>query len=106
MLPVDTLFQEAKLPARDRRRVLSFLEKVDGAADVLTRLIDRLPERQRIALALRYYEALRPDEIAVVLGMREDMVQELLRKATETVSEGMAGWEEVERKPRAPRRRR
>jgi RNA polymerase sigma factor (sigma-70 family) len=105
MLPVDTLFQEAKLPARDRRRARTFLERVDGAADVLTQLIDRLPERQRIALALRYYEALRPDEIAVVLGLREDMVHDLLRKAAETVSEGMAGCEE-ERKPPAPRRRR
>ncbi len=72
---------------------------------MLTRLIDGLPERQRIALALRYYEALRPDEIAVVLGVREEIVNELLRKATETVSEGMGQCEEKQ-KSRSARRRR
>lgn len=104
MLPVETLFQDAKLPARERRRFRSYLEKMDGADDLLTRLIDGLPERQRIALALRYYEALRPDEIAVVLGVREEIVHELLRKATETVSEGMGRCEE-EQKSRSARRR-
>jgi DNA-directed RNA polymerase specialized sigma24 family protein len=105
VLPVETLFQDAKLPARDRRRVRSFLENVAGEAeDVLTRLIDGLPERQRVALALRFYEALRPDEIAVVLGTREDIVHELLRKATESVTEGMRRSEE--KQSRSARRRR
>ncbi|MCA9728600.1 MAG: sigma-70 family RNA polymerase sigma factor [Candidatus Eisenbacteria bacterium] len=90
MLPVETLFQDAKMPARDRRRVRSFLERMeDEATDALAQLIGKLPERQRIALALRFYEALRPEEIAVVLGTREDTVHELLRKATESVGEGM-----------------
>lgn len=106
MLPVETLFQDAKLSASDRRRVRTLLKKVDGADDVLTRLIGDLPERQRIALALRFYEALRPDEIAVVLGVREEVVQELLRKATESMSEGMERFEEGASKARSARRRR
>ena len=105
MLPVETLFQDAKLPARDRRRVRSFLENVAGEAEgILTRLIDGLPERQRVALALRFYEALRPEEIAVVLGTREDTVHELLRKATASVSAGMRRSEE--KQSRSTRRRR
>jgi RNA polymerase sigma factor (sigma-70 family) len=86
MLPVESLFQEADLPANERRRMQTFLERMaDESGDVLSQWIDGLPERQRVALALRYYEALRPDEISIVLGVSEATVHELLQKAAESV---------------------
>lgn len=49
--------------------------------DILARAIDRLPEREKIVIALYYYEGLTLKEIGEVLGVTESRVSQLHTKA-------------------------
>lgn len=79
MLNLENLMREVGVAADPGTRVESVLAEL--GADSLREMIDSLPERQRLVLALRYYEALQFQEIAAVLGARETHVSELLEKA-------------------------
>lgn len=76
--------------SRQRRELL--LQKVQprattafDAPDELTDAIRRLPERQRAAVVLRYYEDLAEDQIADLLGCRIPAVKSLLHRALTTL---------------------
>ena len=78
--------------SRQRRQLL--LQRVQpqatfafDAPDELTDAIRRLPERQRAAVVLRYYEDLPEDQIADLLGCRVPAVKSLLHRALITLRE-------------------
>ncbi|MEZ4649038.1 MAG: sigma factor-like helix-turn-helix DNA-binding protein [Candidatus Eisenbacteria bacterium] len=79
MLSLETLMREVGVDKEPRARVEAIL--AEGGSDLLRSVIDSLPEKQRLVLALRYYEALHVPEIAAVLGSKEASVQELLEKS-------------------------
>jgi len=76
-----------------RRRVLeerhatksetAMVQSPDEVGDVLA----KLPERQRIALALRYFLDLPDSEIAQALGARPSTVRSLIRRGLITLKE-------------------
>jgi RNA polymerase sigma-70 factor (sigma-E family) len=80
-----------------RRRVLELAkgyerrsEAVDGMAepaDDLRAALARLPDRQRAAVVLRYYEDLPDAEIAALLGCRVPAVKSLLHRALQELRE-------------------
>lgn len=51
------------------------------APESLRELLDRLPPRQRAAVALRYYEGMRSREIAEALGIESGTVTSILGRA-------------------------
>jgi len=51
--------------------------------------LQQLPERQRTAVALRYYLDLPTDEIAEVLGARPATVRSLVHRALATLKEAV-----------------
>lgn len=59
---------------------VSMFESVE-AKDILASAIERLPERERIVIALYYYEGLTLKEIGQVLGVTESRVSQLHTKA-------------------------
>lgn len=61
-----------------------------GANDELVALVRTLPERQRTAIVLRYYEELTHAEIAEALGLTLPAVKSLLHRALENIREEMA----------------
>lgn len=78
--------------SRQRRQLL--LKKVQprptfafDEPDELTDAIRQLPERQRAAIVLRYYEDLPEDQIAELLGCRIPAVKSLLHRALTTLRE-------------------
>lgn len=79
MLSLETLFRDAGVTKSARSRAEAIL--AERGPDLLRETIDALPERQRIVLALRFYEALEPGEIAAVLGTKLEQVDELMGKA-------------------------
>ncbi len=83
MLSMIHLVQEASPGRRVRGRTSLRAEE----ARRLARAIDALPETQRLALALRFYESLRPSRIALVLGMTEAEVETLLADAVRGAGE-------------------
>lgn len=82
MLSMNHLVQEA-FPGR-RVRGRSSLRAEEARR--LSLAIDALPETSRLALALRYYEGMRPARIARVLGLTEDEVESLLAAAVREVA--------------------
>jgi RNA polymerase sigma-70 factor (ECF subfamily) len=89
--------------ARDRRRTrsreqrLTATERSPGAAqpdEDLRALISALPERQRLAVFLRYYADLSYDEIAEALGVKAGTVAASLNAAHKTLRRNL---EEVTR---------
>lgn len=101
MVSVESLLEEARLPLR-RRRARTAASAPEEAARI-TKEIDALPERSRLALALRFYESLRPIEIGAILDLAEAEVCDLLVEASRTVIERLRSPEAA---PVAPRRRR
>ena len=64
---------------RDRRQQ-TVAEVAHLAADELWDALDRLPERQRSAIVLRFYEDLPDDEIAALLGCRPATVRTAIHR--------------------------
>ena len=52
-------------------------------ASYLERMVATLPEKQRLAIVMRYQEDLEPDEIAKVLGMNVSTVKTNLARGLE-----------------------
>jgi RNA polymerase sigma factor (sigma-70 family) len=55
--------------------------------DAVWGLLRRLPERQRAAVVLRYYEDLPDDEVAALLGCRPATVRSLIHRALARLEE-------------------
>jgi RNA polymerase sigma-70 factor (sigma-E family) len=64
-----------------RIRPLRRLEPVDAPVDELRDAVAKLPDRQRAAVVLRYYEDLSDADIADALGCRIPAVKSLLHRA-------------------------
>jgi len=54
---------------------------------LVTREIEALPERQRVALALCHYQGMRNDETAEIMGITVEAVESLLSRARRTLRE-------------------
>jgi DNA-directed RNA polymerase specialized sigma24 family protein len=83
MLSVHTLMQEARVDSKARLVKPSFGRKEERR--LLAEAIDRLPEAARLVLGLRHYEAVRPRDIANILGLDEEAVRDMLSEAVATV---------------------
>ena len=62
-------------------------DPVDGRAEQLLGLVERLPERQRRALVLYYYEERSVSEVALMLGCPEGTVKTTLFRARAALAE-------------------
>lgn len=60
---------------------LATLER-DNLQEELTKAIERLPDRERLALSLYYQEELNLKEIGKILGVSESRVSQILRQAS------------------------
>jgi RNA polymerase sigma factor (sigma-70 family) len=80
MLTVHTLMQEAQVPSRRKRRMGRTEER-----RALEEAMSHLPEDQRLVLALRSCEGLRPRQISAVMGLEEEEVRRLLVEASQEV---------------------
>jgi len=58
-----------------------------AAGDIVNAAIAGLPERQRVALVLTYYEELANAEVAEVLGVSVEAVESLLARARRKLKE-------------------
>lgn len=99
MLSVQTLMQEVKMPGRQRTRMRGKEER-----RMMAVALDDLPELDRLVLSLRYYESVRPNQIAGALGLPEDEVRRVLAEALRRILEinrGRSGLGET--KARRPR---
>jgi RNA polymerase sigma-70 factor (sigma-E family) len=65
-------------------------DEPDTGDDELLAHVRALPERQRTAIVLRYYEDLTQAEIAEALGLSPAAVKSLLHRALEKIREEMA----------------
>lgn len=71
------------------------LERRDTAARVEAAL-QRLPERQRLALTLFHYEGLSQIEVASIMGISDEAVESLLARARRSLKGTLAGeWREM-----------
>ena len=70
-------------PATVPERALDLTPTTDAVWDVLR----RLPERQRAAVVLRFYEDRPDDEIAALLGCRPATVRSLIHRALARLEE-------------------
>lgn len=78
MSPVETLLCDASQSSR--LRSLTELP-LDQATELVAQHLSVLPERQKLALGLRYYEFLDLPQIAAVLGVSPAAAETLLQKA-------------------------
>jgi RNA polymerase sigma factor (sigma-70 family) len=62
--------------------------------DDLTDLVMALPPRQRVALALRYYDDLAPSEIAEIMGITEGAVRYHLHEARVRLRDALGDLDE------------
>ena len=74
MLSVHSLMQEAKVPSGARSKKKGERRLTAGASN-------DLPEQCRLILGLRYYESVRPAQIAAALGLPEEEVRQTLADA-------------------------
>jgi len=81
MLTIDVLLRESQVGADRIERLHSQRANFDPKR--IGEAIDALAEKQRLALALRFYESLTVDEIATVLGSKSETVSTLLARAME-----------------------
>ena len=66
------------------------------AAQSVQQAIDDLPERQRLALTLTYYEGLANKETADLMGVSVDALESLLARARRGLKSSLAGtWSEL-----------
>lgn len=85
MLSVETLMQEARLTTRGRRSRRTAED--ENQTRRISEEIDALPEQSRLCVALRFYEQMRPSNIARILGVSEETVREMLVEASRHVLE-------------------
>lgn len=78
---------ERETTARNESRTTDAL---DALADALRGLIDRLPERQRIAIVLRHLEGCEYPDIAEMMGICESTARVLVRQGRESLRAAVA----------------
>jgi RNA polymerase sigma-70 factor (ECF subfamily) len=64
-------------------------EEAKDLSDIVTRLVEALPEKQRTALHLRDVECMEIEQIAKVMNIKETAVRKSLSRARSTVKEQM-----------------
>ena len=62
--------------------------------ETVRRALDRLPDRQRMAVVLRYYEELPLREIAATMDATPKAVERLLARARECLAAELGAWTE------------
>lgn len=67
----------------------------DQAKEALLRVVDELPERDQVIIALYYFEGLTLSEIGYVLGVTESRVSQLHSRATMVLRTKLADTESV-----------
>lgn len=93
---------------RKRRRAGPSLDQIDEPADpaptasqvleagdraaAVTAAMSRLPERQRLAVALRHFEGLGNPEIANMLEVTVEAVESLLTRGRRALARDLAAW--------------
>jgi len=78
-------------PAHPRNAPLAELEKKEMER-IIQRLIRSLPERQRIAITLQYYEGLAHEEIASAMEISRPSVESLLFRAKQNLEKRLAPY--------------
>jgi RNA polymerase sigma factor (sigma-70 family) len=73
----------------------TLLEKSDHHA-LFTKIIDNLPEQQRLILNLREMQHLEYDEIAVITGMQINAIRVNLSRARNKIREELLKYEKIE----------
>ena len=66
-----------------------------GARDELRLALDRIPERQRVAVVLRFYEDLSEDQAAQVMGCRPSTVRSLVNRGLHALRPLLEGEPDV-----------
>ncbi len=74
-------FLQVSVPTPDRQ-----LEEIDSV-ETVARIIDRLPEMQKLTIRLRDIEGYQPEEIAEITGCAESAVRVNLSRARKKVKE-------------------
>jgi len=76
-------------PAFNPQEVLENKELIE----YLGKIIDELPERERLCISLYYYEGLTLREIGQILGVGEPRVSQILSQTIIKLRSKMVGWE-------------
>lgn len=61
--------------------------------ELVTQAIEELPEREKLVIALYYYEELKQDEIALILQLSEARISQIRRSALERLRARLGGFE-------------
>ena len=80
-LCIDKLRRAGRLTRLEDDDVSPLADHVDDSADDVQRALAQLPERQRQALVLTYYQGLTNAEVAEVMGLGVRAVESLLVRA-------------------------
>ena len=82
-------------PAADEPGALERLEE-QGAARQVDNVLAGLPDRQRLALSLVYYEEMSNAEAAAAMEISVDALESLLARARRTLKDRLAGsWQDL-----------
>lgn len=85
---VNTCRSWGRRATRERdheRRRLEAVPDTPFVADEMGDVLDRLPERQRAAIVLRFYDDMPESEIAAALGCRPNTVRTLIHRGLATL---------------------
>ena len=80
-LCIDQLRREGRLTSLEDDEVLPLADHIDDSADDVQRALAQLPERQRHALVLTYYQGLSNAEVGEVMDLGVRAVESLLVRA-------------------------
>jgi RNA polymerase sigma-70 factor, ECF subfamily len=97
---IEPLDPAADEPDRPARREPADPKAFDGERTLISRqvaervrkLVEELPENQRLALILSRSESLRYQEIGEILSCSEQAVKSLIFRATQRIKEGLKGY--------------
>jgi RNA polymerase sigma-70 factor, ECF subfamily len=97
---INLLIDNHRRRTREQAAVVRLLSESStsiASADVdgFVAMIRRLPERQRVAVVLRYLDDLSIDDVAYSMNVAEGTVKALLFKARQSLSTDLARTEEV-----------
>jgi RNA polymerase sigma-70 factor, ECF subfamily len=88
---LDRLTEEGEVPASALSVIEDLAEKIDLGEEhrAILEAVNRLPDKYRVVIMLRYFEGLSGSEIAKLLGEPEGTIRNRLFRALEKVRAGM-----------------